>query len=37
MWLTHPGGANLQKRYDLHHAQQKLRETIKKIPTPQVA
>src|SRR5882672_2746063 len=31
LWL------NLQKRYDLHRAQQELAETIKKIPTLQVA
>ena len=31
LWL------NLQKRYDLHHAQHELAETIKKIPTLQVA
>jgi len=31
LWL------NLQKRHDLHHAQQELGETIKKIPTLQVA
>ena len=31
LWL------NLQKRYDLHHAQQELGETIKKIPTLEVA
>jgi addiction module HigA family antidote len=31
LWL------NLQKRYDLHHAQQELGEKIKKIPTLQVA
>src|SRR6266436_9034278 len=31
LWL------NLQKRCDLHHAQQELGETIKKIPTLQVA
>src|SRR6202142_2976801 len=31
LWL------NLQKRYDLHQAQQELRDKIKKIPTLQVA
>ena len=31
LWL------NLQKRYDLHRAEQELGETIKKIPTLQVA
>jgi antitoxin HigA-1 len=31
LWL------NLQKRYDLHRAQQKLREEIRKIPTLEVA
>src|SRR5258708_26429576 len=31
LWL------NLQKRYDLHRAQQELREKIKKIPTLEVA
>ena len=31
LWL------NLQKRYDLHQAQQKLGERIKKIPTLEVA
>jgi antitoxin HigA-1 len=31
LWL------NLQKRYDLHQAQQKLGEKIKKIPTLEVA
>jgi hypothetical protein len=29
--------ANLQKRYDLHRAQQELGEKIKKIPTLEVA
>jgi plasmid maintenance system antidote protein VapI len=31
LWL------NLQKRYDLHHAQRELGEMIKKIPTLEVA
>jgi antitoxin HigA-1 len=31
LWL------NLQKRYDLHHVQKELGETIKKIPTLEVA
>jgi addiction module HigA family antidote len=31
LWL------NLQKRYDLHRARQKLREEIRKIPTLEVA
>jgi addiction module HigA family antidote len=31
LWL------NLQKRYDLHQAQRKLREQIRKIPTLEVA